>query len=233
MNEMAPKIFDEVLARLAQGEQRGFGKRVENEVVGARINHSSLQRPLYVPFRPADQLNGQMIMALIEKAQQSVKDLNLDMEMDISVTRVRPPTGTGKDTDRLNWQERYDRHSGKRNSSIIKIKNTDELCCARAIVVGRARHRMHDGEKEKNYYRGILRSGKKGAQAKEAKQLMEQAGLASHKGGCSLAELKKLQLVVPDYNLTVFRKESANRLFFKGPNEDKPPIYLVLPFKPL
>ena len=229
---MAPKIFDQVISEMAGGDPRkkkGLQQGgSEGQMMGACIRHPALDNPIYAPFRATGELDGQKLCALIEKAQQSHQDLAIDDELQVTVTRVMPPSGTGRDRDRMNWQERYERHSGHGNSSIIKISNKDNLCCARAIVVGRARQLRTNGEVEMKKYRTILRGRGNGRQTVEARQLMEQAGLGGHTGGCGLEELKKIQDVLPEYNLTVFWKEGAHKLYFKGPNEQKPPIYLLL-----
>lgn len=101
------------------------------------------------------------------------------------------------------------------------IDNDDELCLARAIVVGQARHERNIDAEHGRRYDNIRRGERKRntAQKKAAVELMEQAGLAEHSGGCGLEEIQKIQddvLTPGGWQLKVFWKENFGGLLFKG-----------------
>ena len=73
---------------------------------------------------------------------------------------------------------------------VHEIKNRDELCCGRAIVVMREHAKKKAGEK--NCYENIRQDrGKNSQQLKEAKQLYKEAGVPE--GSCGYEEIQKFQ----------------------------------------
>ena len=73
---------------------------------------------------------------------------------------------------------------------VHEIKNKDELCCGRAIVVMREHAKKKAGEK--NCYENIRQDrGKNSQQLKEAKQLYKEAGVPE--GSCGYEEIQKFQ----------------------------------------
>ena len=73
---------------------------------------------------------------------------------------------------------------------VHEIKNKDELCCGRAIVVMREHAKKKAGEK--NCYENIRQDrGKNSQQLKEAKQLYKEGGVPE--GSCGYEEIQKFQ----------------------------------------
>ena len=73
---------------------------------------------------------------------------------------------------------------------VHEIKNKDELCCGRAIVVMREYAKKKAGEK--NCYENVRQNrGKKTQQLKEAKKLYKEAGVPE--GSCGYEEIEKFQ----------------------------------------
>ena len=95
----------------------------------------------------------------------------------------------------------------------IKIKNQDNLCCARALVVAKA--------KEDNDPRwSAIRQGEavcSALQKKLAEGLMRDAGLKNHQEGCGIEELHELQKALPDYQIKVHSKDLFGAIYFQGP----------------
>jgi hypothetical protein len=108
----------------------------------------------------------------------------------------------------------------------VKIENKgDNLCCARAIVTGKAEI------DEDPQYNTIKRGdrNRNTLQKRLAQQLMEEAGLGDHQGPCGLDDLKLLQNVLePDYQVKVFSKELCGGLYFKGEVQADKVIHLYL-----
>ena len=102
----------------------------------------------------------------------------------------------------------------QKKQSVITIKNTDALCCARAIVTMRAWcHRDRDGEAKARWE--LLRKGRP-RQTTEARELHQQAGVSE--GPCGVEELNKFQTALgADYQLLVMCMAKPFLLIFKGP----------------
>lgn len=98
--------------------------------------------------------------------------------------------------------------------SIVRIQNEDELCCARAIVTMRA---LVDGGPQCVDYIN-LRKGHP-IQTVKAKELHQLAGVPE--GPCGLAELRKFQHVLPDYQIKVMAVDKPHMITFKGPDSVK------------
>uniref|UniRef100_A0A915IY14 Uncharacterized protein n=1 Tax=Romanomermis culicivorax TaxID=13658 RepID=A0A915IY14_ROMCU len=100
---------------------------------------------------------------------------------------------------------------------IIQINNTDDLCFAPALVVARAY--IHKKDQNAVYkWETIQKSDKSHLlQTKIAKELMTQAGLASHEGSCSFYQWEKLQTVLlPNYQIKISSSEQFKDLIFRG-----------------
>uniref|UniRef100_A0A914UUB4 DNA-directed DNA polymerase n=1 Tax=Plectus sambesii TaxID=2011161 RepID=A0A914UUB4_9BILA len=214
IGETAIQVFNEVLDKVAEDGE-------EDERIGLCIRHPALESAILVPFRKREEISGEAVLAEIERVQQSNKELDIEEEMRVTVTRVKLPGGSGRDRQRGLWQPWHNRHMVK-GGCFITINNNDNLCCARAIVTGIASLHKDESPEAKKCY-DVIRQGDRArctAQRKKAEELMDQAGLKNHKGACGLDELKKLQEAVKDYQLKVFWKENFNKLWFKGPEKE-------------
>ena len=81
-------------------------------------------------------------MNLIEKLVQSGVKLTFDQALEITFTIIRAPDGQGNRSlkrkyknDWGGWKAAHTGHGG----CFITINNKDNLCCARALVVAKAR----------------------------------------------------------------------------------------------
>jgi len=204
--DVLPRIFDDAINRLMP----------ENEdpemMMGATFNHPELHSPVLVPFRPRRLFNGETIMSHIEKVVQSNDTVNFeDQASQIVLVSVKAPSGTG--------QHGKNRHYSKdeilNRKCVLKVKNTDDLCLARAIVLARAMLNNNDPTYKWNSVRAGD-SNRNRTQEKHAKILMKQAGLSKHTGKCGMVELKKLQQVLPGYQIKVFSIEHYYACTFEG-----------------
>ena len=91
-----------------------------------------------------------------------------------------PQGGRGGDDIILSWDEWVKKH-GNKGGCLVTIKNQDDLCAARAIVVGKARANK---DKDPQAYRRLREPDKSqglrnrpSAQKRAALELMEAAGL--------------------------------------------------------
>ena len=124
-----------------------------------------------------------------------------------------PGRGSGRGKNRKVGQQCLDRVN-KKKKCIIPINNTDDLCCARAIVTMRAHCHKNDGvDGHRNWEN--LKSGQP-VQEKLAKELHQQARVPE--GPCGIPELHQFQQTLgPQYQLLVMSRMHPFLLIFKGP----------------
>ena len=102
---IGPWAFDSVLIDLSEGVG-------EDDRVGVCIKHPALNTDILIPFRRPDLLNGESIMAQIEKVSQSSKDFEMDSLMKITFTVAYKPEGQGKNQyRRMCWEPWLQQHS--------------------------------------------------------------------------------------------------------------------------
>ena len=145
----------------------------------------------------------------------SNEEFHPDRGLQVDVVLIRMPTpGSGRGRKRevgfRAWQA-----DGVNKTSIISIKNRDQLCCARAIVTMRAHcHRNDPGCMPKNEW-DTLRKGRP-RQKTRAQELHRAAGVPE--GPCGLAELDKFQkYLAPNYQLKVMSRQKPFFIIFRGP----------------
>jgi hypothetical protein len=132
----------------------------------------------------------------------------LDDSVSVNVVHVEMPQGgTGRKRDVVNLESFL-----RKKDRIVQIKNKDDLCCSRAIIVAKAKLDKDPKYKSMVTPRGTL-------QGRSAHQLHESAGVPP--GSCGVPEIKKFQAALPDYQLNVISKEHLNAMIYSGPESDK------------
>jgi len=170
------------------------------------VSADNLKKPLSTRLVPVSEQNPSLILGEIGYVLQSEEELSLDNSFTIDVVALKAPVGSGRFGKVLN----YSKHT-KIKKSIITIKNKDQLCCARAIVTGKAL-----ADKHVKYSK--LRDGRK---------IQKQHALALHKkaniqpGPCGLEEIARFQSVLPDYQIVVISFPANNATFFEGKSKEK------------
>ena len=110
----------------------------------------------------------------------------------------------------------------KAKGSVIQIKDTDELCCGRAIVtIVTMKARLHKGDNvDRRHLYENLRDGYP-VQGIQAKELHRLAGVP--KGPCELQELEMFQKALsPEYQIVVLTVDKPHMITYKGqPTADK------------
>ena len=129
----------------------------------------------------------------------------------------KPPAG-GK-TKKYNIKSLSYQQMMAKKRCIIQIHNTDELCCARAIVTLIARVQQHP------QYSGIRQGSR--LQTTMAYQLHRDAGVPE--GPCGMAELEAFQtFLAPDYQLVVLEGLKGHIIFKNSLFDDAPHIISLL-----
>ena len=145
---------------------------------------------------------------------------DVDDSFDVDVTLMNNPgpgSGNGK---RYRPSKAAARKLQKR--TMINIKNTDDLCCARAIVTMKAwSDEKHSIFPESSYV--SLRQGLP-CQERLAKALHRQAGVPE--GPCGIPELLCFQAAMPEYQIVVMAIDPPHMILYKGP-EARQKILLV------
>ena len=114
------------------------------------------------------------------------------------------------------------------------FRNTDNLCCARAIAVAIERFKaLEIKPAEVNCYEDYKRANNSESRPTAEKLLTEAAetlhdlaGVPLDKG-CGVEELNKFQRVLPKYCIRVFSATSTPELIYKGPPAERN-IFLIL-----
>ena len=99
------------------------------------LRSEQLDTPISLPFLPVEQLTTERVFSQIERVIQSNQDFRLNDTVTIDIIHVVAPQGSGRSKRTIANIHEY----LKKKKSIIIINNNDNLCLARALVVGIAR----------------------------------------------------------------------------------------------
>ena len=200
--------LNHVLERAIADMTRGMNERDQIRFV---MQTRELFSPISLPFMPVEDLTSQRIMFEVERVLQSHKDLYVNQRFDVNLAHVSLPAGSGRKKE-INMSKRL-----RDKRCFIRIRNQDELCMARAIVVGMAKL-----ENDPKY--DLIKQGKS-VQRTRALELHRKAGVPLQP--CGIEEAKKFQTVLPHYQLVIVSAEHLNSIIYKGPTREKV-IYLYL-----
>ena len=170
------------------------------------IRSSALKAPISTRLIPSAQMTSSKVLGEITKVLQSNEEIPLDQSFTIDIIGVKAPTGSGKSLKVLDYSK--DTHVKK---SIITIKNKDNLCCGRALAVGKAIADNHS--KVKQFKQG------KFIQKKVALDLYKKANVLP--GPSGLREISKFQGSLPGYQIIVIDFHARNTSIYEGPRAEK------------
>ena len=165
-------LFDTVL----EEARRNYG---QSGVIRIYISHPQLQKAIIVPPTYLGHLNSELILEHIDNVLYSAGEIPADDSLEINAAVVELIRGKGR-KPLINLDKDI---SSKR--SFVKIKNSDNSCLPRAIIVGYrhllARENPNNTEIQKHYTR--VRDSRGKAQGVEAKSLRHSVGIAQDKIG--------------------------------------------------
>lgn len=166
----------------------------------------------YVKFTPAKELEDDILWTIFGGIIQSNNESsNSSDEFIVECTRVSLPVGSGR--KRPGLFNNYTDESRSKHS-IVQIKNIDNLCLPRALVVAIA-HCTKDP-----LYKAI-RQDRKERQKIKADQLMREAGVEIPPEGAGIPQLERFQAYLTDYKIIVYNYNTRGRdLYFEGENEN-------------
>ena len=180
------------------------------------LRSEQLDTPISIPFMPVVQLTPERVFSQIERVVQSNRDFRLNDTVVVDIVHVEAPQGSGRKRTILNIKEFL--HKKK---SIIVIKNNDDLCLARALVVAIAKI-----EKDPSYH--ILMNAERRTQEKKARELHELAKVSL--GPCGLPEVELFQKYLTKYEINIVSTAHDSSIIYppKLTTSNATPIYLHL-----
>ena len=105
----------------------------DNHFVRLMINNHNLHNPIYIPFDRRIRINVEAILEAIKKVLNSNEEFLIDGFLEVNVVHVEAYQGGARGKGFVDYQTKQ-----KKSTAYIKIKNTDNMCMARAIVVSKA-----------------------------------------------------------------------------------------------
>ena len=183
------------------------------------LRSDQLESPIALPFMPRAQFTPERVFAAVERVVQSNREFRLNDTVHVNVWHVDMPVGSGKSRKKRTEPDAkkylYSKHT------VITIKNHDDLCLARALVVAIARV---ENAPNYDYLRRIDR-----AQQIRARKLHIEAGVPF--GPCGLEEVKLFQRHLTRYEINIVSLLQNNAIIYPPQDQaapDKTPIYLAL-----
>ena len=210
--ERIQEIFEHLLNDITGGMN-------EKDQVRFVLRSEQLKTPISLPFMPVLQLTPERVFSQIERVVQSNQDFRLNDTVLVDIIHVETPRGSGRKRIHLDIEEFL-----KNKRSIIRIQNKDDLCLARALVVGIAKI-----EKDPKYKQLI--NSQRPSQEKAARELHEAANVPL--GPCGITEVQMFQKYLTCYEINIISKDHNNAIIYpstptKPSTSNVKPIYLYL-----
>ena len=182
------------------------------------LRSEQLDTPISMPFMPVEQLTPEKVFSQIERVIQSNRDFRLNDTVIVDIIHVEAPQGSGRSKrTTLNISE----YLHKKNT-VITIKNNDNLCLARALVVAIAK--VENAPNYKN-----LARADRGTQEKEARKLHTVANVPL--GPCGIPEVEMFQKYLTNYEINIVSGNHNSSIIYPpkpSTNNNVTPIYLYL-----
>ena len=189
----------------------------ERDQVRFVLRSTQLNSPISIPFLPLVQLTPERVFSAVQRVIQSNQDFRLNDTVNVDLIHVEAPQGSGRSKLKRNIVniKEYLHKKG----SVITIKNHDNLCLARALVVAIAKV-----ENAPNY--NYLLRQVRGQQIK-AMELHANANVPL--GPCGLEEVDLFQKHLTTYEINIVSGNHDCAIIYPSqPSTDKTPIYLYL-----
>ena len=190
----------------------------EKDQVRFVLRSEQLDTPISMPFMPVEQLTPEKVFSQIERVIQSNRDFRLNDTVTVDIIHVEAPQGSGR-SKRTTLNTREYLH---KKGSVIIIKNNDNLCLARALVVAIAKI-----EKDPKYK--TLVDSRRIAQQMKAMELHQTANVPF--GPCGLPEVKMFQKYLTNYEINIVSGNHNGSIIYPpkpSGNNNVTPIYLYL-----
>ena len=204
------RIFEHLLSDVTKGMD-------ERDQVRFVLRSTQLDTPISIPFLPLVQLTPERVFSAVQRVIQSNRDFRLNDTVNVDLIHVEAPQGSGRPKLKRNIVniKEYLHKKG----SVITIKNHDNLCLARALVVAIAKV---ENAPNYNYLRNQVR-----AQQIKAMELHANANVPL--GPCGLEEVDLFQKYLTAYEINIVSGNHDSAIIYPSqPSTNKTPIYLYL-----
>ena len=209
--ERTQTIFEHLLNDVTQNMN-------EKDQVRFVLRSEQLDTPISIPFMPVEELTPERVFSQIERVIQSNRDFRLNDTVTVDIIHVEAPQGSGRSKRTILDIREYLQKKG----SVVTIKNNDNLCLARALVVAIAKI-----EKDPNYKNLI--DSKNRAQQNKAIALHERANVPF--GPCGIPEVEMFQKYLTNYEINIVSgNHDCSIIYPPKPSTSNTvtPIYLYL-----
>ena len=205
-------LFDDVTQQIKQKLNAE-----PSDMIRLSINHPSLDMGIHIPFMCADRLEGGVLLDQMEKVLQSNTEFKLnDGLLKMDITHTKPPSGSGK--PKRMTTELDSKVFAQKKQSIIQINNTDDnLCFARAVVVGMCYSERENTETWNKRWKYIQKSDRP-LQKTEAEKILKEAGVSPSQP-IGVNEYKQIQAMLykKNYVIKVHNQHSKAEKVFEHP----------------
>ena len=203
------EIFKHLLSDVTEGMD-------EKDQVRFVLRSEQLDTPISIPFLPLAQLTPERVISTVERVMQSNREFRLNDTVTVDLIHVKASQGSGRSKRNVVNIKDYLHKKG----SVITIKNNDNLCLARALVVAIAKI-----EKAPNY-KDLLKPGRSILERK-ARELHAAANVPL--GPCGIEEVKLFQKHLTSYEINIISGNHDNAIIYPSEHSDNvTPIYLYL-----
>ena len=211
--ESTLKIFHHLLEEVKEG-------MAPNDQVRFILRSEQLETPISLPFMSVERLTAERVYSELERVIQSNQEFRLNDTVTIDINHVESPQGSGK-TKLKRTTFAIDDYLDEKGS-VVRIRNKDDLCLARALVVARAKI-----ENDPKYDQ--IRKSNKAIQREKAFDLHEAANVPL--GPCGLNEVALFQQYLTNYQIMIISGDHNNSIIYppQPPGTDeKPTLTLYL-----
>ena len=209
--ETTHKIFHHLLEDVKEG-------MAPNDQVRFILRSDQLETPISLPFMTVERLTAERVYSELERVIQSNQEFRLNDTVTIDLNHVLAPAGSGRKKRTTYNIDDYLSEKG----SVVRIKNKDDLCLARALVVARAKE---DNDPRYNY----IKDSRRPLQREKAFDLHEAANVPL--GPCGLNEVALFQQYLSDYQIVILSGDHNNSIIYppqSSGTDEKPRLTLYL-----
>ena len=192
--ESTLKIFHHLLEEVKEG-------MAPNDQVRFILRSQQLETPISLPFMEVERLNAERVYSELERVIQSNQEFRLNDTVTIDINHVESPVGSGRKK-----RTTYDINDYlDQKNSVVRIKNNDDLCLARALVVAIAKV-----DKDPRYNQ--IKKSDRPVQREKAFALHRAANVPL--GPCGLNEVALFQQYLTDYQIRVISGDHDNSVIY-------------------
>ena len=209
--ETTHKIFHHLLEDVKEG-------MAPNDQVRFILRSEQLETPISLPFMPVERLTTERVYSELERVIQSNQEFRLNDTVTIDLNHVVAPAGSGR---KKRTTYNIDDYLSEKNS-VVRIKNKDDLCLARALVVARAKK-----DNDPRYHH--IKNSDRPLQREKAFDLHEAANVPL--GPCGLNEVALFQQHLSDYQIVIISGDHNNSVIYppqSSGTDEKPHLTLYL-----